>query len=205
MHKRAIIAGDSIMTYDYENSLDKSLAKNLTSSLLPILVNCSVCNFSAAGQRMSSGGIAGFGLTAQKQALRYLMGSLKADILILTLGVNDWGAPEVGVQEFLADYKEFIRFAKEDLGMEVVVSLPLWNHEECIEKPHTDGQYTLVQWRFYIAQLGYLGGAHVFNSNLIGLLPEHFADGLHMNSQGHGIYTNALVDKLCEWNLVERY
>lgn len=53
---------------------------------------------------MCSGGIPGFGLTNEKSAITYINAGKAVDVVILALGVNDWGASEVGALEFMGDF-----------------------------------------------------------------------------------------------------
>lgn len=199
-HLRYLIAGDSIMSYAYEEGDAVGDASKLAASYIPTLTNVSICNFSGPGQRMCAGGISGFGLTNQKPAITYINGGKTADGIIIAVGVNDWGAPEVGAVEFINTFRDFIRFCQ-SLGMKVVVSLPVWNDEEDLPKPHSDGLYTLIQFRHYAAQVAYSEGALVFITDCIGLSPVHFVDGLHLNPEGHLIWAEALVSKMREWEL----
>nr|WP_162634873.1 hypothetical protein [Pseudomonas putida] len=188
------------MSYAYEQGDVCGDASKLAASLIPTMIDVSICNFSGPGQRMCSGGIPGFGLTNQKTAITYINGGKNADGIILAVGVNDWGAPEVGAIEFINTYRDFIRFCQAQ-GMKVVVSLPVWNNEELMRKPHVDGYCTLVEFRHYAAQVAYAEGANVFITDCIGLKAEHFVDGLHLNAKGHTVWASALVSQMGEWGL----
>ncbi|MGE8152470.1 hypothetical protein ACQKP5_14610 [Pseudomonas vancouverensis] len=100
-HIRYITAGDSIMTYTFEPGGGEGKACELTVGLIPNLTNVFINNFSGGGQRMCSGSTPGFGLVNEKQAITYINGGLKADGIIIALGINDAGAPEVGAIEFI--------------------------------------------------------------------------------------------------------
>lgn len=198
IHQRCIMAGDSIQTYVYTPAGVISNASDLTSNIIPQLSNVSIANLSAAGQRMASGGYYGYGLVSNQAALWYLQGGKAADCIIITLGTNDWSAPFVGAQEFITAYRNVIRYSKV-LGMKVIVVPPLWRSNEGVLVTKPDGAFTIAQFRYYAAGVGYEEGAKVFDAANIGLTPAHFADGLHLNAEGHRLFATALVDKMRGW------
>lgn len=200
IHKRCIIAGDSIQTYVYEPKGIVPNSADLTSSIIPIVTNVSIQNISSSGQRMASGGYAGYGLVSNQQTLWYLQGGKPAECIIIALGTNDWSSPSVGAQEFITAYRNVIRFSKTQ-GMTVIVVPPLWRSNEGVTVAKPDGNYTIAQFRSYAMGVGFEEGAKVFDASNIGLTPYHFADGLHLNAEGHKLFASALTLKMQGWGL----
>lgn len=149
---------------------------------------------------MASGGAPGWGLAQNLQAIWYVTGSKEPDCMIVALGTNDWGSPEVGLQEYVDAYKKVIDYAKLK-GVTMVCALPTWNKEENILKPHTDGEWKIAQLRERTKELCLSENLKVFDPTKIGLKPSDFPDGLHMNWHGHQVYVKALVTQMQEWKL----
>ncbi|AWY39408.1 hypothetical protein DKY63_05610 [Pseudomonas putida] len=198
-HTRCIIAGDSIQTYVYAKGRAGDASK-LTASLIPTMTNVSIANMSGGGQRMASGGTPGWGLVENLQALWYVTGSKQPDCMIITLGTNDWGSPEIGLKEYADSYKKVIDYSK-DKGVTVVCVLPTWNKEEKVLKPHADGEWTIQQFRDEASKVCGDEGLKIFDPTKIGLKPSDFPDGLHMGAHGHQIFAKAFVKQMQEWKI----
>jgi lysophospholipase L1-like esterase len=204
VHQRCVIAGDSIQAYVYAPGASQADASKLTASLIPTLTNVSITNVSSAGQRMASGGVAGYGLVSNLQSLWFVQGGRPADCIIITLGTNDWSAPFVGAMEFITAYRNAIRYSKTQ-GMTVICVPPLWRGNEGALVAKPDGSWTIAQFRYFAMNVCYEEGAKVFDASQIGLTPAHYAEtgaaALHLNASGHEVFAAALVAKMQAWGL----
>lgn len=199
VHSRCIIAGDSIQSYVYEKDRIGDASK-LTASMIPMKTNVSIINMSGGGQRLSSGGTPGWGLVENLQAVWYVTGGKQPDCMIVALGTNDWGSPEIGLDEYEKSYRKVLEYIKSKDVVPVCV-IPTWNKYEGDLNPHTDGKWTIQQFRDKVVQVCNEEKAYIFDSTKIGLKPSDFPDGLHMGAHGHEVFTAALVSKMQEWKL----
>lgn len=204
VHQRCVIAGDSIQTYVYAPGAAQGDASKLTASLIPTLTNVSISNISSAGQRMASGGVAGYGLVSNLQSLWFVQGGRPADCIIIALGTNDWSSPAVGAMEFITAYRNAIRHSKTQ-GMDVICVPPLWRGNEGALVAKPDGSWTIAQFRYFAMNVCYEEGAKVFDASQIGLTPAHYAEtgtaALHLNASGHELFAAALVNRMKLWGL----
>ncbi|MEO3725931.1 SGNH/GDSL hydrolase family protein [Pseudomonas syringae] len=199
VHTRCIIAGDSIQSYVYRKG-GIGDASQLTASMIPMKTNVSIANMSGGGQRLSSGGAPGWGLVENLQAIWYVTGSRQPDCVIVALGTNDWGSPEIGLAEYENSYRKVLDYIKEK-GAAPVCVVPTWNKEEGVKKPHADGEWTIQEFRDKVVEVCTAEKAHIFDATKIGLKPKDFPDGLHMGEHGHQVFTSALVSQMQEWKL----
>lgn len=200
INKRAIIIGDSIQSHVFEPGGEAVIpdVRYLTANLVPELANVAVTNISAPGQRMASGGYAGYGLESNLNLIWYAVGGGGVQTAIITLGTNDWVSPAVSGIGFITAYRQAVKFAQSQ-GLTVVCVPPLWRKDMWTWISKTDGWYSLADFQSFAANVCFEEGAKVFDANQIGLLPEHFADGLHLNQKGHEKFAGELIRKMKGW------
>jgi len=194
-NKRVIIIGDSIQSHVFEAGDTVPDVRFLTANLVAELANVAVTNLSAPGQRLASGGYAGYGFESNLNMLWYAVGGGGVQTAIITLGTNDWVSPAVSAIGFITAYRRAIRYAKQQ-GLAVVCVPPLWRADlwTWISKP--DGWYSLADFQSFASNVCFEEGGKVFDASKIGLTPDDFADGLHLNARGHEKFTLGLIEKM---------
>lgn len=202
MPQRCIIAGDSIQTFVYQSPDKIADQSQLTANLLPTMANIAITNISSTGQRMASSGVTGYGLISNLNSLFYTSGSITPSCIVIALGTNDWTSSGQAI-DFIRSYRQTVQYSKA-LGMNVVCAMPTWRRDEGTLIAHPDGNYTIEQYRYFVSEVCFGEGVHVFDTTQIGLLPSDFADGLHMNESGHRKYAAALMSDLIAWGIIKQ-
>ena len=195
---RWILFGDSIQSEVFGTVAGTNApATALTASQIPGLANVVLQNISSPGLRMTDGGDPGFGAFSNKGAIGLVSGFFGAFGLIITLGTNDWANPPTTGGEFTTDYRGVIDYAK-SLGMVVVCVSPLWRFDEGAPIAHADATYWLANFRTTIQAIAQQEGVYFVDGTLAPCTshPELYADGIHLNQDGHAQFAPWLVAQI---------
>ena len=196
--QRWMILGDSIQAAVYAAAGQPAAAATcLTASQLPGLANVLIQNLSSPGMRITQGGEPGTGAYANKNVIGLVAGYAGATGLIITLGTNDWGNPPTTGSEFSSNYQDILQYAK-GLGLKLVCVSPIFRAEEVQARQHVDGMYSLGNFRTTVEGNAALAGVSYINGGeFTGYEhPEWYADGLHLNAEGHRAFVMWLVGKM---------
>lgn len=193
--ERWIILGDSIQAHVYTVGTALGDQSHLTAAQLPQKLNIAINNLSSPGARMTDGGQLDFGAASNKNAITMVRGYAPMTGIIVTLGTNDWTNPGTSAQSLLDSYRGMIQHCK-NLGMSFVGVSPINRADGDNGIYHFDGQtYTLSQFQYWIEAVCQEQCVPMIQGGTAPLLPEHYADGLHLNEAGHDVF--------CDWLIAE--
>lgn len=192
--ERWILLGDSIQAKVFGTQSTPSRAKDLTAHIIPQLVNVHIQNISAGGMTMAN---SGNNLNAETNlgAIRMIDGAGGAQGIIITLGQNDWNNANITPAMFYESYKNLGTFAK-SRGLEVICISPIWSFDQMTFKWSGGQQYQLWNYRVEVQNACAAFGGRFIGGTTAPLLPEHFADGVHMNAAGHAVFAPWLVQQM---------
>jgi lysophospholipase L1-like esterase len=198
---RALILGDSISCGVYEDVGPGDQSK-LWVNRLPAKTDISISNLSSPGQRITSGGQAGFGIAANLNAISTVSGYSGAKWVIITAGTNDTANYGTGLVDYIESYRRVIQHCR-SLGMIVVVISPIWRGDIALTKPHVDGNFSFEAFRFYGEMVAYEEKAksgpavHVFTGLNAPLHPEHYlTDQIHLNGRGQVVFGDWIIEQM---------
>lgn len=200
---RCLDMGDSIssLVYSDEGEADQ---RRLASYQLQGITGQPIYNISAPGQRITEGGQPGFGLFANRNAIKTVAGYAGAQLATFILGTNDHDNPGTNIYTYMDNLRELIRSTRIDLNMPIVVITPYLRSDEGVAKPHSDGKsWTLAEWRYFTAAVAYEEAAKpghfisVFHGEECPLLPHHrVRDGVHPTEEGQDIIRDWRLAKM---------
>lgn len=194
-HKRWLLAGDSIQTYVFADGVPGDTTAMLAHRV-PEICNVSIQNISAGGNRMSNGGVPGFGLEGNLNMIKYIMGGAKADGIICTLGTNDWDALNVSGIGFIQAYRSFINYCWSTLGLKVVCMSPIWRANGGENRVKADGTFKLSHYQDWVTGVAQETGMPWIDGKLTGITIDDTFDGTHLNAQGHIKVGDFIISKM---------
>lgn len=192
--ERWVLLGDSIQAQVFEPSGIVPQAKLLTANRITQNLNVQIQNISSPGMSMAVNGT-GWDAYSNRTALRLIDGFFGAKGIVITLGTNDWGTPSINTSMFFEQYKATVQYAK-SLGLQVVCVSPIWRADQDQYKASGSDSYQLWVYRWVVQEACTQGGGIYVDGSTAPLLPEHFADGLHLNGAGHGVFSSWLTSKM---------
>lgn len=195
MAERWILLGDSIQSLVYGPGSVLGDQSRLTAAQLSRLLNIAINNLSSPGARMTDGGQLGFGAASNKNAITMVRGYAPMAGIIITLGTNDWTNPGTSAQSLLDSYRGMIQHCRA-LGLAVVGVSPLNRVGGGNGVQHPDGIFTLGDFQYFIEAVCQEQGVKMIQGGTAPLTAAHFADGLHLNADGHDVFCQWLIQKM---------
>jgi lysophospholipase L1-like esterase len=201
MFERCILQGDSIMSLVIEQTGHPAAeAKELTANLIPDLTDVSIQNLSSPGLCMADpAGSPGIGAYSLRSAVNLVSGTvLRADRIIIALGVNDWSNISITGEMFTTAYQYYVQYCL-SFGIHVVCVAPIFNAAEGAYVTHPDGGLWLSQFREWIADIASITGAAFINGALAPVTSDptcYASDGEHLNTKGHSLFAPWLVAQM---------
>lgn len=192
--ERCFILGDSINAFVVEQAGVIPAAKNLAANLIVQKRNVQLYNLSSPAMTMAPNGT-GMDAYTNKNSIKMLTGYFGAKCIVITLGTNDWTNPEITTSSFFDSYKAVVSYAVAQ-GLRVVCVTPIWRSNQDDYQPSGDSSYQLWVYRWIAESACSQGGGEVIDGASAPLLPAHYADGLHLNSQGHAVLATWLIDRM---------
>jgi len=193
---RWLLWGDSIHTYAFESDGTFGNPGKLLASRAPSVVNVSIQNLSAGGNRACSGGHPGVGMEDHLATINGVLGGGNPQGILIALGTNDWASPAVSGIKFVQAYRKIVQHCA--AGMKVVCVSPIWRHDYGKKNQKEDGAWALADYQDWVTSVAQEQGVQWIDSKLADLKPSHFADGVHLNGSGHIAVGDFIIKQMCE-------
>lgn len=169
-------------------------ARHSTTNIIPQTVNVQIHKISTPGLTMAKNG-SPWNAYDNRNVLRLIDGYFGAKGVVITLGTNDWETPGITTTAFHDQYKAVIEEAKAN-GLEVVCVTPIWRADKDQYKPSGSASYQLWIYQWIVSTVCLNNGAKVIDGAAAPLLPQHFADGVHLNGAGHSVFAPWLIQQM---------
>lgn len=199
---RWLFIGDSIFASVYETPPCVPDAKRLVANQISQMVDISIINLSAPGNRMVSAGSPDFGLDANLNLLNYMRGTYLYKGIICQLGHNDATTPGVTPDAFIAAYRKLPVYCKAN-GIAFVCLPILPCAQDAAPINHGGSLLTVQQFRQWqvnvTAEQATGSAANTIKSiytGSFGLEENDFFDGTHMRGSGHEKVAAGIVSQM---------